>query len=117
MYADASATAQYSAFAEAHGAHVTTGIVWLAVMVAQVGTIGFRPMVVRRLFSFSLFWHAFDIVWIGLYRCLFGSTRMSTEVEIAEADRVPGSHRSSGERLHSYAFGLGLAALLTAASF
>lgn len=42
---------------------------------------------------------------------------MSTQLEIAEADRAPESHRSSGERLRSYAFGLGLAALLTAASF
>jgi hypothetical protein len=42
---------------------------------------------------------------------------MSTEVEIAEADRAPGSHRSSGERMRSYAFSLGLAALPTAASF
>jgi cytochrome o ubiquinol oxidase subunit III len=54
-----------------HGAHVTVGIGWLAVMMAQVGTIGFRPMVVRRLLCFSLFWHALDIVWIGVFTVVY----------------------------------------------
>jgi cytochrome o ubiquinol oxidase operon protein cyoD len=42
---------------------------------------------------------------------------MSTDVETAETDRAPGSHRSSRERLRSYSTGLSLAVLLTAASF
>jgi cytochrome o ubiquinol oxidase subunit III len=54
-----------------HGAHVTVGIAWLAVMMAQVATIGFRPMVVRRLLCFSLFWHALDIVWIGVFTVVY----------------------------------------------
>jgi cytochrome o ubiquinol oxidase subunit III len=54
-----------------HGIHVTIGIGWLAVMMLQVGTIGFRPMVVRRLLCFSLFWHALDIVWIGVFTVVY----------------------------------------------
>jgi cytochrome o ubiquinol oxidase subunit 3 len=54
-----------------HGAHVTVGIAWLIVMMAQVGTLGFRPMVVRRIVSFSLFWHALDIVWIGVFTVVY----------------------------------------------
>jgi cytochrome o ubiquinol oxidase subunit IV len=42
---------------------------------------------------------------------------MNANAEIAETDRAPGSHRSGRDRLRSYTFGLGLAALLTAASF
>jgi cytochrome o ubiquinol oxidase operon protein cyoD len=42
---------------------------------------------------------------------------MNTEVETGETSRAPGSHRSGRDRLRSYAFGLGLATLLTAASF
>jgi cytochrome o ubiquinol oxidase operon protein cyoD len=38
-------------------------------------------------------------------------------IEMAETDRAPGSHRSSRDRLRSYSTGLGLAVLLTAASF
>jgi cytochrome o ubiquinol oxidase subunit 3 len=47
------------------------GIAWLAVMMLQVATIGFRPMVVRRLLCFSLFWHALDIVWIGVFTVVY----------------------------------------------
>jgi cytochrome o ubiquinol oxidase subunit 3 len=54
-----------------HGAHVTVGILWLAIMMAQIATIGFRPMVVRRLVCFSLFWHALDIVWIGVFTVVY----------------------------------------------
>jgi cytochrome o ubiquinol oxidase subunit III len=54
-----------------HGAHVTAGIVWLLIMIAQIGTVGFRPMVVRRMVCFSLFWHALDIVWIGVFTVVY----------------------------------------------
>jgi cytochrome o ubiquinol oxidase operon protein cyoD len=42
---------------------------------------------------------------------------MNIEAERTETGRAPGSHRSGSDRLRSYAVGLGLAALLTAASF
>src|SRR5260370_765913 len=45
-----------------HGLHVTAGLVWLVVMMAQVAIKGFRETVERRLLCFSLFWHALDIV-------------------------------------------------------
>jgi cytochrome o ubiquinol oxidase subunit III len=54
-----------------HGAHVTVGIAWLVIMMAQIGTVGFRPMVVRRMVCFSLFWHALDIVWIGVFTVVY----------------------------------------------
>jgi cytochrome o ubiquinol oxidase subunit III len=54
-----------------HGAHVTVGIAWLLTMLLQVGTLGFRPMVVRRMLCFSLFWHALDIVWIGVFTVVY----------------------------------------------
>jgi cytochrome o ubiquinol oxidase subunit 3 len=54
-----------------HGLHVTGGLVWLAVMMAQVAARGFRPTVERRLLCFSLFWHALDIVWVGLFSVVY----------------------------------------------
>jgi cytochrome o ubiquinol oxidase subunit IV len=42
---------------------------------------------------------------------------MNADVQVAEADRAPGSHHSGRDRLRSYAVGLGLAIILTAASF
>lgn len=54
-----------------HGAHVTAGIAWLLIMMSQIATLGFRPMVVRRMICFSLFWHALDIVWIGVFTVVY----------------------------------------------
>jgi cytochrome o ubiquinol oxidase subunit 3 len=54
-----------------HGLHVTVGLVWLAVMMAQVGIKGFRATVERRLLCFSLFWHALDIVWVGVFTVVY----------------------------------------------
>jgi len=54
-----------------HGAHVTTGLLWLAYTVAQVLVKGLRPVVLRRLACFSLFWHALDIVWIGVLTLVY----------------------------------------------
>ncbi|WP_033839136.1 cytochrome o ubiquinol oxidase subunit III [Mesorhizobium loti] len=58
-----------------HGLHVSLGLCWLLVMMAQVATIGFRPMVMRRLLCFSLFWHALDIVWIGVFTIVYLGAR------------------------------------------
>jgi len=54
-----------------HGAHVTAGLVWLVYMVAQVLAKGLRATVLRRLVCFSLFWHALDIVWIGVMTLVY----------------------------------------------
>jgi cytochrome o ubiquinol oxidase subunit 3 len=54
-----------------HGLHVTIGLCWLIVMLLQVATLGFRPMVNRRFFCFGLFWHALDIVWIGVFTIVY----------------------------------------------
>jgi cytochrome o ubiquinol oxidase subunit 3 len=72
------ATPQRSAFLSAfftlvgcHGLHVTAGLIWLAVMMAQVAVKGFQANVQRRLLCFSLFWHALDIVWVGLFTVVY----------------------------------------------
>jgi cytochrome o ubiquinol oxidase subunit III len=54
-----------------HGCHVSAGLLWLLVMMAQVATLGLRTTVVRRLFCFSLFWHALDLVWIGVFTIVY----------------------------------------------
>jgi cytochrome o ubiquinol oxidase subunit 3 len=54
-----------------HGAHVTVGLVWLVYMMAQVVAKGLRAAVLRRLLCFSLFWHALDIVWIGVMTLVY----------------------------------------------
>ena len=72
------ATPQRSAFLSAfftlvgcHGLHVTLGLIWMAVMMVRVGVMGFDATVQRRLLCFSLFWHALDIVWVGLFTVVY----------------------------------------------
>jgi cytochrome o ubiquinol oxidase subunit 3 len=54
-----------------HGLHVTLGGVWLATMMAQILVKGFRREIVHRLICFNLFWHALDIVWIGIFTIVY----------------------------------------------
>jgi cytochrome o ubiquinol oxidase subunit III len=54
-----------------HGLHVSVGLAWLVVMLLQVATLGFQPMVARRFFCFGLFWHTLDIVWIGVFTIVY----------------------------------------------
>jgi len=54
-----------------HGAHVSAGLLWLCFMVAQVATKGPRDFIRRRLFCFSLFWHALDIIWVALLTLVY----------------------------------------------
>ncbi|MGI4731339.1 MAG: cytochrome (ubi)quinol oxidase subunit III [Janthinobacterium lividum] len=54
-----------------HGLHVTVGLLWLGTMVAQLQRKGFRDDICRRLLCFSLFWHALDIIWVGLFTVVY----------------------------------------------
>ncbi|WP_297510001.1 cytochrome c oxidase subunit 3 [uncultured Caulobacter sp.] len=54
-----------------HGVHVTIGGLWLATMMAQVQFKGFRQEMMHRLLCFNLFWHALDIVWIGIFTIVY----------------------------------------------
>jgi cytochrome o ubiquinol oxidase subunit 3 len=58
-----------------HGAHVGVGLCWLVAQVAQVLTLGWRPLVLNRLACFGLFWHALDIVWIGVFTIVYLGAR------------------------------------------
>ena len=54
-----------------HGLHVTAGLIWLVVMMAQLAVRGFRANVERRLLCFALFWHALDIIWVWLFTVVY----------------------------------------------
>ncbi|WP_131195936.1 cytochrome (ubi)quinol oxidase subunit III [Lichenihabitans psoromatis] len=54
-----------------HGLHVTVGILWLLTMMAQVFAKGFRDDIIRRTACWALFWHALDIVWVGVFTVVY----------------------------------------------
>jgi cytochrome o ubiquinol oxidase subunit III len=72
------ATPQRSAFLSAfftlvstHGLHVTMGVVWLCVMLVQLGQRGLHIENKRRLMCLSMFWHFLDVVWIGVFTFVY----------------------------------------------
>ncbi len=54
-----------------HGAHVSVGLLWMAVMMGQVMTKGLGPRVQSRLMRLSLFWHFLDVIWIGVFTVVY----------------------------------------------
>ena len=54
-----------------HGLHVSVGLLWLGTMMAQLWVKGFRPDILRRLACFNLFWHALDIIWVGVFTIVY----------------------------------------------
>ena len=60
-----------------HGLHITAGLLWLGTTMAQLFAKGFTESQQRRFLCFSLFWHALDIVWIGIFSLVYlvGSTQ------------------------------------------
>jgi cytochrome o ubiquinol oxidase subunit III len=54
-----------------HGAHVTIGLIWMAVMMGQVDTKGLTTPVRSRLIRLSMFWHFLDIVWVGVFSFVY----------------------------------------------
>jgi cytochrome o ubiquinol oxidase subunit 3 len=55
-----------------HGLHVTLGMIWMVVMIAQViKGPELNERIIRRLTCLSLFWHFLDIVWICVFSFVY----------------------------------------------
>jgi cytochrome o ubiquinol oxidase subunit 3 len=72
------ATPQRSAFLSSfftlvgtHGLHVTVGIIWILVMLVQLGQRGLHVENKRRLLCLGMFWHFLDVIWIGVFTFVY----------------------------------------------
>lgn len=54
-----------------HGLHVSAGLTWILIMVAQIIAKGLSGPVTSRLGRLGLFWHFLDIVWIGIFSVVY----------------------------------------------
>lgn len=54
-----------------HGIHVSSGMVWLLVMLVQIVVFGLDCPVKTRLMRLAIFWHMLDIVWIGIFTFVY----------------------------------------------
>lgn len=54
-----------------HAVHVSSGLVWMAILAVQIAVIGFDTRVKLRLMRLALFWHMLDVVWIGIFTFVY----------------------------------------------
>jgi cytochrome o ubiquinol oxidase subunit 3 len=54
-----------------HGLHVFSGLIWIGVMLVQLGQRGLIMENRRRLMCLSMFWHLLDVVWIGVFTFVY----------------------------------------------
>lgn len=54
-----------------HGTHVSFGLLWMTVLLVQIGVKGITATTFRRLVCFSLFWHFLDLVWIFIFTFVY----------------------------------------------
>ena len=54
-----------------HGAHITAGLLWMAVMLVKVYRRGLGIATVKRLTMLAMFWHFLDIVWIFIFTIVY----------------------------------------------
>lgn len=54
-----------------HGTHITFGLIWTAVLIAQLFWQHLTIDTFRRLVIFSLFWHFLDLVWIFIFTFVY----------------------------------------------
>ena len=54
-----------------HGLHVTSGLIWMAIMMYQVSKNGLTSTNQTRLSMLSLFWHFLDVVWICVFTVVY----------------------------------------------
>lgn len=74
----AHATWHHSAFLSAfftlvgtHGGHVSFGILWAIMLLIQLGIHGLTPVTTRKVYTFSLYWHFLDIVWVFIFTAVY----------------------------------------------
>ncbi len=51
--------------------HVTSGLIWMAVLMFQVSRRGLTSTNRTRILCLSLFWHFLDVVWICVFSVVY----------------------------------------------
>ncbi len=54
-----------------HGFHISVGLLWMIVLMAQIGFRGFNDANIKRVDCFRLFWHFLDVVWIFIFTFVY----------------------------------------------
>ncbi len=71
VWTSSAAASAFFTLVGTHGLHVSFGLLWIGVMVAQVWKMGVTRVTNRRLTYLGLFWNFLDIVWIFVFSVVY----------------------------------------------
>lgn len=54
-----------------HGLHVTSGLIWMLVLMYQINRRGLTATNRTRIMCLSMFWHFLDVVWICVFTIVY----------------------------------------------
>ena len=54
-----------------HGGHVSFGILWGIALLIQLGIHGLGAKSARKVYTFALYWHFLDIIWVFIFTVVF----------------------------------------------
>jgi hypothetical protein len=81
-------------------------------MMLQVAVFGFAARVQRRLLCFSLFWHALDIVWVGVFTVVYLMGQLVTELDTNAHPETGRAANATVGSIEFHVYTIGLTAIL-----
>lgn len=54
-----------------HGAHVAFGIVWIAILIAQLAKKGLTVITAPKIYVSAMYWHFIDVVWVFIFTVVY----------------------------------------------
>ncbi len=82
-----------------HGLHVTSGLIWMAVLMVQIARRGLTSTNRTRIMCLSLFWHFLDVVWICVFTVVYLMGRCNESFYRSQR-RVPWQRKNLHDRLY-----------------
>lgn len=70
-YQQSAFLSSYFTLVGTHGLHVTAGLFWILLMIAQLQFLNLTVETFRRLVLFNMFWHFLDLVWIFIFTFVY----------------------------------------------
>lgn len=54
-----------------HGAHVVLGVVWISILIGQLGKKGLTVVTAPKVYVSALYWHFIDVVWVFIFTVVY----------------------------------------------
>ncbi|MGO4373613.1 cytochrome c oxidase subunit 3, partial [Paenibacillus sp. MCAF20] len=54
-----------------HGAHVAFGILWITLLIIQLGKKGLNTTTAPKVYIASMYWHFIDVVWVFIFTVVY----------------------------------------------